>query len=73
MAKRWDDPKHWRERGEQLRTLAEGVNGADAKEQLLKLADDYERLASRAGERTANQGTAKLASHRDDSGPRNEG
>jgi hypothetical protein len=56
-----------------LRTLAEGVNGADAKEQLLKLADDYERLASRAGERTANQGTAKLASHRDDSGPRNEG
>ena len=73
MAKRWDDPKHWRERGEQLRTLAEGLNDPDAKEQLLKLADDYERLASRAVERTANPGTAKLASHGDESGPRSEG
>jgi hypothetical protein len=71
MAKTWDDPKHWRERGEQLRTLAEGVNGADAKEQLLKLADDYERLASRAEERT-NGETAKLASHRDGSGAQSE-
>jgi hypothetical protein len=30
MAKRWDDPKHWRERGEQLRSVAEGVNDPDA-------------------------------------------
>jgi hypothetical protein len=62
MAKRWDDPKHWRERGEQLRTLAQGMNDPDAKEQLLKLAGDYEKLASRAQERTANRGAAKLAS-----------
>jgi hypothetical protein len=72
MAKGWDDPKHWLERGEQLRTLAEDVNDPDAKEQLLKLADDYEKLASRAEGRTANRGTAKLASHRDDSGARSE-
>jgi hypothetical protein len=49
MAKTLDDPKHWRERGEQLRSVAAGVNDPDAKEQLLKLADDYEKLASRRG------------------------
>jgi hypothetical protein len=62
MAKRWDDPKHWRERGEQLRTQAEGVSDPDAKERLLKLVDDYEKLASRAEERTASWGTAGIAS-----------
>jgi hypothetical protein len=72
MAKRWDDPKHWRERGEQLLTLAEGVNDPDAKERLLKLVDDYEKLASRAQERTSNRVTAKLASHREDSGAQGE-
>jgi hypothetical protein len=34
---------------ENFETSAEGVNDPDAKEQLLKLADDYEKLASGRG------------------------
>jgi len=37
--------QRYRERAEQLRTIASGTNDHNAKKSLLNIADDYERLA----------------------------
>jgi hypothetical protein len=42
------DPAYWRQRAEEIRATAQKLADADAKETLLKIADDYERLAERA-------------------------
>jgi hypothetical protein len=43
------DPAYWRQRAEEIRATAQQLADADAKETLLlKIADDYERLAERA-------------------------
>ena len=39
------DPKHWRERAEEARAVADGLNHNVAKQVLLRIAEDYERLA----------------------------
>lgn len=46
-----NDPTHWRERAEQMRVLAENMNDESSKATMLKLADDYDKLAARAAER----------------------
>ena len=46
-----NDPLHWRRRADELRALALGMKNEEAKEQMLRTADDYERLAKRAEER----------------------
>jgi hypothetical protein len=43
-----NDPKHWRDRAEEARTVADEINEPDAKRKMLQIAKDYEELARRA-------------------------
>jgi len=46
-----DDPAHWRKRVKEARTLADQMNDAQSKQTMMRIAEDYERLARRAEER----------------------
>jgi hypothetical protein len=43
-----NDPTHWRARAAEMRALADETNDIEASRLILKLAEDYERLAQRA-------------------------
>ena len=43
-----NDPGHWRKRAEEARTLANQMNDETAKQTMLSIAADYDRLAERA-------------------------
>ena len=47
-----NDPEHWLERAEQMRTLADELDDEQVKETMLRIANDYGRLAERAEQRT---------------------
>jgi len=42
-----NNPEHWLRRANEMRTLAEGVRD-DARVEMLRAAEDYEKLAKRA-------------------------
>lgn len=43
-----NDPKHWLERAEETRTLAEMLTDTSAREQMMEIAAAYDRMAERA-------------------------
>jgi hypothetical protein len=42
------DPQHWRTRALEARAIADGLADGDARRSMLKIAEEYERLAERA-------------------------
>ena len=47
-------PEHWRNRAAEVRALADAMSDQESREKLLRIAQDYERLAIRAEERQRN-------------------
>jgi hypothetical protein len=45
------DPMHWRGRADELRALAEPMSESVSKQMMLRMAEDYERLAQTAEQR----------------------
>jgi predicted DNA-binding ribbon-helix-helix protein len=58
------DPQHWRQRGEEARTLAGELTDAEAKRKMLKIAEDYERLAIQAVQRLRHHSSATIRNWR---------
>ena len=46
-----NDPAHWRQRAEEARAIADQMNDPESKRMMLKVAEDYDRLAERAEQR----------------------
>jgi predicted Rossmann-fold nucleotide-binding protein len=50
-----NDPKYWRGRAKEARTVANEMTDPDAKRRMLRIVDDYEELARRAERRLKQQ------------------
>ena len=54
-----NDPKHWRERAEEMRRFAEEMIDEKSKQTMLRIAQDYDKLALRAEERSGGSPHSK--------------
>jgi hypothetical protein len=48
IAQHLNDPQHWRQRAEEARVQAEQMNNEQTRQTMLRIADDYDKLAVRA-------------------------
>ena len=48
-----NDAKHWRDRASEMRVLSDEIKDPQAQRMMLKLPNDYEKLADRAENRAA--------------------
>jgi hypothetical protein len=46
-----DNPEHWQERAEEARSIAQQLSDPDSKRMMLRIAQDYDRLAAHARRR----------------------
>lgn len=53
------NPKHWRDRAAELRSLAMVIDDEPTREIMYRLANDYDKLAERTAERAAKPGPAR--------------
>jgi len=51
-----NDAKHWRDRAAEMRVLSDEIKDPQAQRMMLKLANDYDKLADGAEDRTARDG-----------------
>ncbi len=63
-----DNPKHWRDREEEKRSLAELMDNPETKRRLLKIADEYRHLAELAEQRVEERLGARSGDTRFQSG-----
>jgi hypothetical protein len=54
-----NDPKHWHDRAEEIRKLAEEMTDEHSKQTMLRIAQDYDKLARRAEERSGGSPQTK--------------
>lgn len=50
-----NDPRHWTERAEEMRVLAEDMANPEPKAMLLRNADEYDEMAKRAALRVGER------------------
>ena len=50
--RRLDDPKHWRDKAEEARRKAEDMTDSEARETMMRVAEQYDRLAEKAEHRS---------------------
>jgi hypothetical protein len=60
----YNDSDHWRERAQQMRLVAHGIADAKARSIMLRIAQDYEKLAERAELRTDGRTAPRKPSSR---------
>lgn len=46
------DPRHWHIRAVEIRAIAEEIHNLEIREEMLRVATDYDKLALRAEERS---------------------